>query len=116
MHAYDSEPTRNAAMKPVWIVDDDRSIHWVLEKALAREGIPYKSFASAYEVMQALLLKNKHIDAVWAQDDDMALGAEKAIKEASRDKERRRAAPIPASTLWRWTLRWTNWRRFWPRS
>lgn len=41
----------------------------------------------AYEVMQALLLKNKHIDAVWAQDDDMALGAEKAIKEASRDKE-----------------------------
>ena len=24
-------------MKPVWIVDDDRSIRWVLEKALARE-------------------------------------------------------------------------------
>ena len=23
-------------MKPVWIVDDDRSIRWVLEKALAR--------------------------------------------------------------------------------
>ena len=26
-------------MKPIWIVDDDRSIRWVLEKALAREGI-----------------------------------------------------------------------------
>ena len=38
----------------VWIVDDDRSIRWVLEKALAREGIPYKTFASAYEVLQAL--------------------------------------------------------------
>ncbi len=31
MHAYDSEPQpRSAAMKPVWIVDDDRSIRWVL--------------------------------------------------------------------------------------
>ena len=26
-------------MKPVWIVDDDRSIRWVLEKTLTREGI-----------------------------------------------------------------------------
>ena len=25
-------------MKPVWIVDDDRSIRWVIEKALSREG------------------------------------------------------------------------------
>ena len=40
-------------MKPVWIVDDDRSIRWVLEKALEREGIPFKSFVSAYEVLQA---------------------------------------------------------------
>ena len=41
-------------MKPVWIVDDDRSIRWVLEKALAREGIASRSFTSAYEVLQAL--------------------------------------------------------------
>jgi two-component system, NtrC family, nitrogen regulation response regulator GlnG len=41
-------------MKPVWIVDDDRSIRWVLEKALAREEIPYKSFVSAREALQAL--------------------------------------------------------------
>jgi two-component system, NtrC family, nitrogen regulation response regulator GlnG len=41
-------------MKPVWIVDDDRSIRWVLEKALAREEIAFKSFVSAYEVLQAL--------------------------------------------------------------
>ena len=26
-------------MKPIWIVDDDRSIRWVLEKALLREDI-----------------------------------------------------------------------------
>ncbi len=41
-------------MKPVWIVDDDRSIRWVFEKALSREGIAYHSFASAREALDAL--------------------------------------------------------------
>ena len=41
-------------MNAVWIVDDDRSIRWVLEKALTREEIPYKSFGSAAEVLAAL--------------------------------------------------------------
>lgn len=40
-------------MKPVWIVDDDQSIRWVLEKALAREAIPAQTFASAGEVLDA---------------------------------------------------------------
>ncbi|MBI1174074.1 MAG: nitrogen regulation protein NR(I) [Sideroxydans sp.] len=43
-------------MKPIWIIDDDRSIRWVLEKALEREGLEFKSFASADEAMQALAL------------------------------------------------------------
>jgi len=41
-------------MRPVWIIDDDRSIRWVLEKALAREEIPFKSFGSASEAQAAL--------------------------------------------------------------
>jgi two-component system, NtrC family, nitrogen regulation response regulator GlnG len=41
-------------MKPVWIVDDDRSIRWVIEKALSREGIAYNSFSSAQEALEAL--------------------------------------------------------------
>jgi len=41
-------------MKPVWIVDDDRSIRWVIEKALSREGIAFSSFSSAQEAMDAL--------------------------------------------------------------
>ncbi len=41
-------------MKPVWIVDDDRSIRWVLEKALGREGIAFSSFSSAQEALDAL--------------------------------------------------------------
>jgi len=41
-------------MKPIWIVDDDKSIRWVLEKALTRENIPCKMFASAREALEAL--------------------------------------------------------------
>ncbi|MBA4741908.1 MAG: nitrogen regulation protein NR(I) [Azoarcus sp.] len=41
-------------MNTVWIVDDDRSIRWVLEKALSREGIDYESFTSATDAMSAL--------------------------------------------------------------
>ena len=41
-------------MKPVWIVDDDRSIRWVMEKALSREGIAFNSFATAQEALDAL--------------------------------------------------------------
>ena len=41
-------------MKPIWIVDDDESIRWVLEKALARENLATRSFSNAREAMEAL--------------------------------------------------------------
>jgi len=41
-------------MRPVWVIDDDRSIRWVFEKALAREGIPFKTFAAAADALDAL--------------------------------------------------------------
>ena len=41
-------------MKPIWIVDDDESIRWVLEKALARENLATRSFSSAREALDAL--------------------------------------------------------------
>ena len=41
-------------MKPIWIVDDDASIRWVLEKALARENLATRSFANARDAMAAL--------------------------------------------------------------
>jgi two-component system nitrogen regulation response regulator GlnG len=41
-------------MKPVWIIDDDRSIRWVFEKALTRENIAFKAFSSAREALAAL--------------------------------------------------------------
>ncbi len=41
-------------MKPIWIIDDDRSIRWVFEKALTRENIAFRTFASAPEALAAL--------------------------------------------------------------
>ena len=38
----------------VWIIDDDRSIRWVFEKALARENLEFKSFISAKEALAEL--------------------------------------------------------------
>jgi two-component system, NtrC family, nitrogen regulation response regulator GlnG len=41
-------------MDEVWIVDDDESIRWVLEKALQREGFNVKVFTAATPVLHAL--------------------------------------------------------------
>jgi two-component system nitrogen regulation response regulator GlnG len=41
-------------MNPVWIIDDDRSIRWVFEKALEREGIEHRTFGAAQEALDAL--------------------------------------------------------------
>lgn len=41
-------------MKPVWVVDDEKSMRWVLEKALSRAGMPVRTFADSVEVHAAL--------------------------------------------------------------
>ena len=41
-------------MKPIWIVDDDQSIRFVLEKALAREQFATRSFSNPRDVLTAL--------------------------------------------------------------
>ncbi len=41
-------------MNPVWIIDDDRSIRWVFEKALEREGIPHRTFSAAQDAIDKL--------------------------------------------------------------
>ncbi|MDZ7670252.1 MAG: nitrogen regulation protein NR(I) [Gammaproteobacteria bacterium] len=40
--------------KRVWVVDDDRSIRWVLERAMSQAGIPITAFASADHAMHHL--------------------------------------------------------------
>ena len=41
-------------MKPIWIVDDDQSIRFVLEKALTREEFTVRSFTNPRDVLKAL--------------------------------------------------------------
>jgi two-component system nitrogen regulation response regulator GlnG len=41
-------------MKPIWIIDDDRSIRWVFEKALKRESLAHQVFDSAEAALRAL--------------------------------------------------------------
>ena len=42
-------------MKPIWIVDDDQSIRFVLEKALTREEFAVRSLTSSQRDVLAAL-------------------------------------------------------------
>ena len=95
MHAYDYEPPSVATGKPVWIVDDDRSIRWVLEKALAREGIPYKTFASAYEVLQALAVSQPQVLV-----SDIRMPGESGLSLLHKVKERCPHLPVIVMTAY----------------
>lgn len=44
----------------VWIADDDRSIRWVLSKALSREGIQSQAFENGDELLKALKSSAPH--------------------------------------------------------
>lgn len=41
-------------MKPIWIIDDDKSIRWVFEKALGRTEMDFQTFASVPEALNAI--------------------------------------------------------------
>jgi len=41
-------------MKSIWVVDDDHSIRFVLEKALSREGLPVRTFSNTRDLLAAL--------------------------------------------------------------
>jgi len=49
-------------MNTVWIIDDDKSIRWVLEKALQQAGLNTRVFEQAEPALQAL--QHEHPDAI----------------------------------------------------
>ncbi|WP_439135669.1 nitrogen regulation protein NR(I) [Pseudomaricurvus sp.] len=55
------QPSRTPS-NHVWIIDDDRSIRWVLERALQQEGIACTAFESGDRALNAM--KNGRPDAV----------------------------------------------------
>jgi len=48
-------------MKPIWVVDDDQSIRWVLEKTLERESLPSRTFGNAADALLALDVESPQV-------------------------------------------------------
>ena len=79
-------------MKPVWIVDDDQSIRFVLEKALLREQLPTRSFASAAEVLRALSAPNEPGPQILVSD--IRMPGESGLELLDKVKARHPSLPV----------------------
>ena len=82
-------------MNPVWIVDDDRSIRWVFEKALSREGIAWSSFESAQDALSALADGPPQVLV-----SDIRMPGPSGIELLQRVKERHPAVPVIVMTAY----------------
>jgi two-component system nitrogen regulation response regulator GlnG len=84
-------------MNTVWIIDDDRSIRWVLEKALGREDIAYLSFSSASEALAAL----DHSGSPPAvMISDIRMPGESGLELLQKVKERHAQLPVIVMTAY----------------
>jgi two-component system nitrogen regulation response regulator GlnG len=82
-------------MKPVWIIDDDRSIRWVFEKALTRENIAYKTFSSAREALHALDEETPQVVV-----SDIRMPGESGLELLQKAKERFSNLPVIIMTAY----------------
>jgi two-component system nitrogen regulation response regulator GlnG len=80
-------------MKPIWIVDDDQSIRFVLEKALMREDLPTRSFTNAREVMTALDGANEE-DGPQILVSDIRMPGGSGLDLLTRVKEKHPGLPV----------------------
>ena len=82
-------------MKPVWIIDDDRSIRWVFEKALTRENIAFKTFSSAREALAALDDETPQVVV-----SDIRMPGESGLELLQKAKERYANLPVIIMTAY----------------
>jgi two-component system nitrogen regulation response regulator GlnG len=82
-------------MKPVWVIDDDRSIRWVFEKALTREGIPFKTFGVAQEALAEL-----ERDAPQVLVSDIRMPATSGLELLQSVKEKHPQLPVIIMTAY----------------
>ena len=82
-------------MKPIWIVDDDQSIRFVLEKALTREEFVVRSFTNARDVLAAL---EDDLPQVLVSDIRMPGGS--GIELLTRIKAEHRDLPVIIMTAY----------------
>lgn len=79
-------------MKPIWIVDDDQSIRFVLEKALLRENLPTRSFTNPQEVLRALADAPEEGPQILVSDIRMPGGS--GLELLEKVKERMPGLPV----------------------
>ncbi len=84
-------------MKQIWIVDDDKSIRWVLEKTLSREQLPFKSFASASEALSQLDLS---VEPPQVLISDIRMPGESGLVLLKQVKERFPTLPVIIMTAY----------------
>src|SRR2546423_1216148 len=82
-------------MKPIWIVDDDQSIRFVLEKALAREDFAVRSFTSPRDVLAA-----REDDAPQVLVSDIRMPGGSGIELLTKVKERHPGLPVIIMTAY----------------
>jgi two-component system nitrogen regulation response regulator GlnG len=82
-------------MKPIWIVDDDQSIRFVLEKALAREDLAVRSFTNSRDVLAAL-----DDDAPQVLVSDIRMPGGSGIELLTTVKERHPGLPVIIMTAY----------------
>jgi len=79
----------------VWIVDDDQSIRWVLERALSREGFDVRAFGTARDCLRAL-----EADAPRVLVSDIRMPGESGIDLLARVKAQRPGMPVIIMTAY----------------
>ena len=84
-------------MNTVWIIDDDRSIRWVLEKALGREGIDHASFSSAGDALAELERAPQPPAALLS---DIRMPGESGLDLLQKVKERHPQLPVIIMTAY----------------
>ncbi len=76
-------------MKPIWVVDDDQSIRFVLEKALSREQFAVRTFSNPRDVVKAL-----DDDAPQVLVSDIRMPGGSGIDLLAQVKERHPGLPV----------------------
>ena len=82
-------------MKPIWIVDDDQSIRFVLEKALGREDFAVRSFTNSRDVLAAL-----DDDEPQVLVSDIRMPGGSGIELLAKVRERMPALPVIIMTAY----------------
>jgi two-component system, NtrC family, nitrogen regulation response regulator GlnG len=82
-------------MDEIWIVDDDQSIRWVLERALAKEGFRVRSFREARDVIAAL---DESVPRVLVSD--IRMPGESGIELLYQARQKRPTMPVIIMTAY----------------